>query len=744
MATLPDATALGERPQIQPRTSVASYDLPNLRTAGMAGQNIERAGSELSQAGAIIEQTNAKYDTINAEDAFNKLKEQAATLQFDPQTGFMQARGGNAVGQDFAKTYTDQFAGAVAKIGDGLQNQQQKLMFQQRAAIATGQFQSSLMQHQAQQTTVFANDTDNSTIKNGLSAIAANPYDQVRYDTEMLNVNATLAAKFQRNGYSAPMADQERRSITSAALASRVGGMMLDNPLKAEAFYHDHAQEFEPAQFLQLGREVTREVKTVQQRDIAHSIVYGGVKPLDPAVMQPAAGDAPPLQGVVKSLEGGTDAAGNSRTSPKGAQGEMQVMPATAANPGYGVTPAKDDSPAELARVGRDYLGAMTARYQNPALILAAYNAGPGQVDQWITKFGDPRSGQISSADWVAKIPFKETASYVGKGLGMLGADNSSNPAAQQPPTAHELKTRLPDMVQQARDTATRMYPNDPVFADGVASRVASYGGLIVSAQQAQQQAATDQLTRGIVGQTPDGSDKPTSIDDLLARPGMKDAWNKATPEVQLAIQGRLAKGEKGLTQDGFNRYYQLSGMAASNPAGFKGLDLTKEFGNMPDHLLLNLSNVQSSIDKHDASAQARDINLAHAKSAVESMLKPVVLATQDKEQQAVIRDTFYGKLQEAMQTYHDDPKNNKWPDTVTTQKMGAALLVPGKQTTPYWFDQDTRAFQSEDLSKFYVPIPSDQKDALSRNFQNAMGRAPQGDELQQWYTKFKLAKGGK
>ena len=51
-------------------------------------------------------------------------------------------------------------------------------------------------------------------------------------------------------------------------------------------------------------------------------------------------------------------------TSPKGALGEMQVMPKTITKPGFGVTPAKDKSPDEIARVGRDYLKAMLDRYE--------------------------------------------------------------------------------------------------------------------------------------------------------------------------------------------------------------------------------------------------------------------------------------------------------------------------------------------------------------------------------------------
>jgi len=71
-----------------------------------------------------------------------------------------------------------------------------------------------------------------------------------------------------------------------------------------------------------------------------------------------------------------TNPDGTTVTSPKGAQGVMQVMPATNTDPGYGVKPAQDNSPGERARVGRDYLQAMLQKYGSPDKAWAAYNAG--------------------------------------------------------------------------------------------------------------------------------------------------------------------------------------------------------------------------------------------------------------------------------------------------------------------------------------------------------------------------------
>src|SRR5262249_18259400 len=57
-----------------------------------------------------------------------------------------------------------------------------------------------------------------------------------------------------------------------------------------------------------------------------------------------------------------------------------------------------------------------------------------GAVDDWIRRFGDPRSGQISDAAFAASIPYPETRAYVGKVFEKLGG-----PSAEANQTASEL-----------------------------------------------------------------------------------------------------------------------------------------------------------------------------------------------------------------------------------------------------------------------------------------------------------------
>lgn len=88
------------------------------------------------------------------------------------------------------------------------------------------------------------------------------------------------------------------------------------------------------------------------------------------------------LPHLIKQESGGRDNA----VSSKGAQGRTQVMPQTGKDPGYGVKPMADDSPAEFERFGKEYLTAMLDKYDgDPEKALAAYNAGPGNVDKWVS-----------------------------------------------------------------------------------------------------------------------------------------------------------------------------------------------------------------------------------------------------------------------------------------------------------------------------------------------------------------------
>ncbi len=95
--------------------------------------------------------------------------------------------------------------------------------------------------------------------------------------------------------------------------------------------------------------------------------------------------------------------------SPVGAMGLMQIMPSTARRFERIKRYDRLFDPALNLKIGSKYFAGLIAQYGGDAeLALAAYNAGPKRVDQWLVRF--PVKDRILFLDL---IPFKETRDYV-------------------------------------------------------------------------------------------------------------------------------------------------------------------------------------------------------------------------------------------------------------------------------------------------------------------------------------------
>jgi soluble lytic murein transglycosylase-like protein len=121
---------------------------------------------------------------------------------------------------------------------------------------------------------------------------------------------------------------------------------------------------------------------------------------LDPAQIQSLVSDASSRNAVSPALVKAVvmaESAGNPSASTAGAQGLMQLMPGTAASCGIN----NPFDPAQNVDCGTRYLHGLLERYNNNVeLAVAAYNAGPGAVDEY---HGVP--------------PYAETRAYVDRVL---------------------------------------------------------------------------------------------------------------------------------------------------------------------------------------------------------------------------------------------------------------------------------------------------------------------------------------
>lgn len=181
---------------------------------------------------------------------------------------------------------------------------------------------------------------------------------------------------------------------------------------------------------------------------------------------QPKAGDGPlALKSIFGALiqqeSGGRHYGpdGQLLRSGAGALGITQIMPATARNPGYGISPLANDSKEEYLRVGREYFYAMVKEFDGDTQkALAAYNAGPGTVRKAV---------DLAGSNWLAAMP-GETQAYVPSIMGRAGASGTTNyysidargstdPAATEAAVRRVVDERIQNAAQISRDD----FPNN-------------------------------------------------------------------------------------------------------------------------------------------------------------------------------------------------------------------------------------------------------------------------------------------
>ena len=213
---------------------------------------------------------------------------------------------------------------------------------------------------------------------------------------------------------------QDRRVAVGSALA--LGGAIVP----ARTFFYDAAETCQsPSELKALGLIAEKQGAFRISIGMSRKMREKGVfipeisHPLVRLPIQGCTGQKAPERALTLSIarqESGFDATAGSSA---GAQGVMQVMPATAKRTvgatGMRYSRARLGSDSNYnAIIGQCYLSKMLDRFDGSyPLAIASYNAGPNRISQWLVRNGDPRTGQISMVDWIEKIPYHETRNYV-------------------------------------------------------------------------------------------------------------------------------------------------------------------------------------------------------------------------------------------------------------------------------------------------------------------------------------------
>lgn len=449
---------------------VTSAPIPGVRQQAGAGNVAQEiSAKEMSSLGqgltslgavgtAIATDVQQQANQLRVDDAVNQAKEAALRLTFDKQDGYTAFKGQEALdrpsGQPLALEYGDRLKQRMQEISDGLGNDAQRRVFQRASQNIGLQFQAQATQYEGEQFRVYAASVREGTIANSTNEIALYYNDPQKIDDNIMSIRAAMADLGRMKGLSASMIEAQTRKATSNAHLTALSTAVQKNDIAyADAYMRKYSGQMDADDLLRANGLVTKQMDARLGTAAATSVMNRVMPRLMPTpgdrlvnlVTTGGAQMPPGLSDLVATAESNNkdlNADGSVVTSAAGAKGRMQVMDATNKDPGFGVAPARDDSLEERARVGRDYLQAMLQNYGgNLTQALAAYNAGPGNVDKALAaadKAGD-------RANWMNYLPKpSETIPYV---RGIL-AKYEAGQGAPTKPTLQELQRNVRDSME--------------------------------------------------------------------------------------------------------------------------------------------------------------------------------------------------------------------------------------------------------------------------------------------------------
>lgn len=398
-----------------------------IQLQGVAPDNTSIArGLQSFERGAQIlaDKSRENADTASIMNADRKLTEWQQNTMFNPEGGVYTRKGGAAL--DITNQTLTQFEDAQAKIAETLTSEQQKARYAQIVSSRRNSLSNELNRYEFTQREQHYDDTAEGQRKSAIqgAALYANDPQQLAYYQAKMNI--VEGSEAQRKGLPAELAEQKRLEANTRLNAAVIEQLAARDPMKAREYFTSNAINMTADAQIKAAEML----KPLIDRQVGVSVGSKAVEAVSSA-------DNRLFSSILQAESGGKqfDRSGQPMTSSRGAIGAAQIMPSTGPEAAKLAGVEWDENrfrndPEYNRQLGQAYFQKLTNDFKSPALAVAAYNAGPGMVNDWINgtnatgknadklKLGDPRTGEISQAEFLDRIPFKETREYTQKVLG--------------------------------------------------------------------------------------------------------------------------------------------------------------------------------------------------------------------------------------------------------------------------------------------------------------------------------------
>lgn len=476
---------------------------------------------------------------------------------------------------------------------NGLPNTQQKNLFDQISRRRVEAEFDGMARYAEQQNRVYRAQVQQDTLSN-IRTMAADKYNDEQAFGRAIGEGAAEIHRFNaqtgRTDDTGEINKADVRKFTSELAVDRLSRWLNHDPMGAKAWYEKNKDLVEPGRRGQVEREIKVATVPLIATTDAMDIMRDGL----PAVRDQIETGGPDaragaadvvantpdtltsLKAALKRAEG----SGPNQVSVQGATGSMQITRDTFdayKKAGESFDNQKDRVAAAHRKIEDDFkfYGGDVSK------VAAAYIGGRGAVRPDGTIREDVK-------DALGTTP----KAYAERVVQILGRGSSGAPV-----TSRDVQAKLGEWIVEAE----KRYPNDPIMRDAVISKIKGNISTIVAAKEGQQRQALDSLKPILVGQN-----APTSLPELLAVPGTRDAV--------MSLDGA---GLHYLTQHlESNQRRAMSLTVKSNPEVALGL-LNRIYSDGPDkitsatQLLPFVKADGSGLSTHDFEAYQRHIAAA-------------------------------------------------------------------------------------------------------------------------------------
>ena len=726
MARVPElqgpSVQLQAAPQFREQNTV-SADALNIRErqVGALGQATEQAGLTAMD---VQQQLVARANALRVDDAFNQAQEAALRLQHGPQEGYTRLKGQDALKRDSGMPLPEEFTGLldqrIAEISDGLTPAQRQMFARQANGLRTN-FLGNAMVYTGQQAQVYGMSVREASTTNAANALVMNFSDptNVAYQTNRIRANIEgavdpetgefIPGSAQMAGKSAVWAKEKADEAVSGAHTAAIQAAMEGGNVNAAMTYRQkYGQQMTATDMLKVDGILQKNYDTMRGAAAANTVF---TSPPVQAALNPT--DLDRLENVVLNIESGGRRFGTDGKILEGpqtrfgtAKGEMQVLDSTNLDPGYGVAPAKDNSPEERARVGKQYLQALVKHYDGDvAKATAAYNWGPGNVNKAV-KAAEANAGKgeaVAPDAWLASAP-AETRNYVASVQRKMGNPTLSNPVR---PTLEQLQSQAVAALGANPSALAAKTAKDQVAATYEVQT------------KAIEQRKTELVSTAFQELAQNGG-RYSELSPKLRSALVQHAPDKIDEVMKYGTD--IAKGQPVETD--WNTYTELRALAVINPRQFAQTDLRAQYNKLAPAQREQLLDLQT---------QTKDPTKVPEVASLEAQL---------------------GNAHDVLNLRNDPTRKGQFDSVVTTQ-LAAEQAQKGKPLTYAerqavidrnmlptsgggWFSSNKRVYEvtGTSMEGERKPTPSDDDRKLIVSALQAEGvKAPTGAQIQQRFN---------